>query len=164
MIHRLLISVLILSFSSSGCIFLLADALTRGSSKKAPPVRTVRAQEKRSPEKRAAVQKSGPIQDKMIEGSREDVFNTAVTVLLNKGYYVQTSDYDAGRIIADKEDPDYLMIKIAVEEKSGTRIRMRVAISDRTGPLDDARFVAQIFDDVQGEVFSRQARRQKMGR
>ena len=152
MVYRLLLAVLLLSFSSSGCIFLLADALGHSSSKKGAT---------RNIPKEAETPAAGPVEFKSIEGSRQDVFNTTVSILLDRGYFITSSDYDAGMVVAEKQEPDYSEIKVSVAESSGARTKARILITDRNGPFKDPRFVSKLLDDIQTEVIHRQSRRQK---
>ncbi|MBF0122228.1 MAG: hypothetical protein HQL21_02320 [Candidatus Omnitrophica bacterium] len=152
MAYRFVIVVLVLCFSSSGCIFLLADALQKSSPKKSVTKSNVNKQ---------SLKQEGPVEVKAIEGERQDVFNTTVTILLDRGYFITTSDYDSGLVVAERQEPAYSEIKASVAEGVGARTKVRVIASDSMGPVKDSKFLAKFFDDIQAEVVRRKFRKQK---
>jgi hypothetical protein len=146
MAHRLLISVIILCFASSGCIFLAAGAVGYGATKMITGKRKPRLTEM---QRRA-------LEVKELEGTREDVLKATVTVLQDRGYIIKTSDYQAGIIAAEIQKPSCSEIGAAVEQFTETRIKMRVTVTDKDGVVEDPKVFSKIFDDIQAEVFRRQ--------
>lgn len=91
---------------------------------------------------------------KEIEGVREDVLRATVTVFQDRGYSIQSSDYQGGIITARSEKP-ILQITSSVEEFTKERIKMRVTLKDQDGVIEDSKIYAKLFDDIQAEVFRR---------
>lgn len=157
MAYRFFILVLVLGFSSSGCILLLADAIGKSASRGRPSSKTVQ-------EKVRDVPSSGPVDSRVISGSRQDVFNTAVSILLDRGYFIVTSDDAAGMVIAEQQEPRQVQIKVSIVESSAQSSSLRVLILDQNGPVKDPAFVARLSEEIQTEVIRRQSRRQPVKR
>ena len=94
------------------------------------------------------------LESKEIEGTREDVLRSVVTVFQDRDYSIQTSDYQGGIIAAGSERP-FLKITASVEEFTKDRIKLRITIKDKGGVVEDAKVFAKLFDEIQAEVFRR---------
>ncbi len=84
---------------------------------------------------------------KEIEGIREDVLKSIVTVFQDRGYSVQSSDYQGGIITAGSEKP-FLQITASVEEFTKDRTKMRITMKDKDGVIEDAKVFAKLFDVI----------------
>lgn len=94
------------------------------------------------------------LETKEVEGNREDVLRATVTVFQDRGYLVQSSDYEGGIITASNERP-YLQINASIEEFTESRIKMRITMKDKDGVIEDEQVFLKLFDDIQAEVFRR---------
>ena len=142
---KLLVLTLVLALCSSGCIFLLAGgAVGYGVAKMSSSQRHSKLTEMQRRE----------LESKEIEGTREDVLRSVVTVFQDRDYSIQTSDYQGGIIAAGSERP-FLKITASVEEFTKDRIKLRITIKDKGGVVEDAKVFAKLFDEIQAEVFRR---------
>ena len=94
------------------------------------------------------------LETKEIEGTRENVLRATVTVIQDRGYTVQNSDY-AGGIITASNDKPYLQINATIEEFTESRIKMRITMKDKDCVVEDKTVFSKLFDDIQTEVFRR---------
>lgn len=148
---RILICLLILTVSSTGCVYLAAGAVGYGVTKMVKP-------KKRQPKLTEMQRRS--LEARELEGAREDVLWATVTVLQDRGYIVKTSDYQAGIIAAELQKPEYSEVGATIEEFTENRIKMRITITDKDGAVEDPKIFSKIFSDIQAEVFRRKNIRQ----
>lgn len=143
---KLLVLSVILALCSSGCIFLAAGAVGYGACKVTHALTT------RHP-KLTEMQRR-QLECKEIQGSREDVLRSVVSVFQDRDYSIQTSDYQGGIIAAGSEKP-FLHITASVEEFTKDRIKLRITMKDKDGVIEDAKAFSKLFDEIQAEVFRR---------
>lgn len=141
----LLVVIVTLSLASSGCIPLVAGGLIGAAA--------VKAGSSQRRLKLTEMQRRS-IESKEIEGTREDVIRSTVTVFQDKGFVVQTSDYQAGIISGAIEKP-FLQVTVSVEGFTSNRTKIRVTIKDKRGIIEDEKLYLKMFDDIQAEVFRR---------
>jgi len=137
---------LILVFCSSGCIFLAAGVVGYGV------VKVTNSMTKRRPHLTEMQRRD--LACKEVEGTREDVLRSVVTVFQDRGYSIQSSDYRGGIIVAGSENP-FLQITTSVEEFTKDRIKLRITMKDKDGVIEDAKVFAKLFDEIRAEVFRR---------
>ena len=143
---KLLALTLVLALCSQGCVFLLLGAAGYGVAK------GVGAVTKRRPHLTEMQRRE--LECKEIEGTRDDVFRSVVTVFEDRGYTIQSSDFQGGIISAGSDKP-FLQINATVEEFTKDRIKLRVTIKDKDGVIEDSKVFAKLFDETQAEVFRR---------
>jgi hypothetical protein len=145
---RIYICLLILVVTSSGCVMLAAGAVgygvTKMVSKSKPRVPHLTEMQRRN------------LEVKELEGEREDVLRAAVTVLQDRGFIIKTSDYLAGIIAAYVQKPQYFEVGATIEQFAEKRMKMRITITDKDGPVEDPKVFTKIFSDIQAEIFLRQ--------
>lgn len=142
---KFVLIVLVLSLFSSGCAaVLLGGAIYAGT----------KLTKRHSSHPKLTEMQRRALESKEIEGIREDILRATVTVFQDRGYLVQSSDYQGGIITASSENP-FLQITAAIEEFTTVRIRMRITMKDKDGVVEDAKIFAKLFDDIQTEVFRR---------
>jgi hypothetical protein len=90
-----------------------------------------------------------------INGRRDDVLKAIVTVYQDRGYAVQSSDYEGGIVTAMAKKPRDFKVTATVEEFTQDRAKIRITMSDQNGVLEDAQLFAQLFDNIKAEVFRR---------
>lgn len=141
----LLVVIVVLSLTCSGCVPLIAGGLIG-----AVVVKSTNGQ--RRPKLTELQRRS--LECKEIEGRREDVLRATVTVFQDRGYSVKTSDYQGGIIAAQSEKP-FFDITTTIEEFTPDRIKMRVTIKDKDGVVEDGKVFVKLFEEIQAEVFRR---------
>lgn len=143
---NIIILLIVISFTCQGCVYLAAGAVGYGV------VKATKAITKRRP--RLSDMQRRAIETKEVEGNKEDVLRSTVTVFLDRGYDVQNSDYVGGIITASNDKPS-LQITAMIEEFTETRIRMRITMKDKDCVVEDETVFMELFDDIQTEVFRR---------
>lgn len=140
-----LVAIVIISLACSGCIPLLVGGLIGAGAVK------VTNGQRRS--KLSEMQRRS-IESKEIEGIREDVIRATITVFQDRGFVVQTSDYQAGIISGGTETP-FFQATVSVEGFTSDRTKIRITMKDKRGIIEDAKSYLKMFDDIQAEVFRR---------
>jgi len=140
-----LVVIVIISLACSGCIPLLVGGLVGAGAV------TVANSQRHS--KLSEMQRRS-IESKEIEGTREDVIRATITVFQDKGFVVQTSDYQAGIISGGTENP-FFQATVSVEGFTSDRTKIRITMKDKHGIIEDTKLYLKMFDDIQAEVFRR---------
>ncbi len=146
---KLIALVLVLALTSQGCILLAAGALgylvARPGSKTAKHIEP----------KLTDIQRRN-LETKEVEGNnREDVLRAVVTVFQDRGYVILSSDYTGGIISASNKEQSDLQITATIESFTEKRIKMRITARDSYGIIEDSKYFAKLYDDIQTEVFRR---------
>lgn len=141
----LLVVILAFSIINSGCIALLAGGVIGAA--------VVKSDGSQRRLKLSEMQRRS-IESKEIEGTREDVIRSTLTVFQDKGFVVQTSDYQAGIISGVAQNP-FLQVAVSVEGFTSDRTKIRVTMKDKHGIIEDEKLYLKMFDDIQAEVFRR---------
>lgn len=141
----LLAVIVVLSLACSGCIPLIAGGLIGAA--------VVKSSNSQKRLKLSEMQRRA-IESKEIEGTKEDVIRSTVTVFQDKGFVVQTSDYQTGIISGGTENP-FFQATVSVEGFTADRTKIRITMKDKHGIIEDAKLYLKMFDDIQAEVFRR---------
>ncbi len=141
-----LVGIIIFSLTFSGCALLLIGAVAGAAGA------GIHQLTKRRPKLTEMQRRS--LECKEIEGTREDTLRAVVTVFQDKGFSIQSSDYEGGIISASTEIP-LLRITASVEEFTPERTKMRITMKDNDGVIEDEKVYAGMFDNIQAEVFRR---------
>ncbi len=149
--RNLIIFSLFISLACSGCVFLAAGAVGGYIAAKAGS-KDPKSQKRKL--KLSEMQRRN-LEIKEVESNdREDFLRAVVTVFQDRGYMIQASDYTGGIITALNQEP-FLQVTATVESFTKTRIKIRIAMSDREGIIEDEEMFGKLFDDIQTEVFRR---------
>lgn len=140
-----LVVIVIISLACCGCIPLLLGGLVGAGAV------TVANSQRHS--KLSEMQRRS-IESKEIEGTREDVIRATITVFQDRGFVVQTSDYQAGIISGGTEKP-FFQATVSVEGFTSDRTKIRITMKDKHGIIEDTKLYLKMFNDIQAEVFRR---------
>ena len=142
---------LLISLGCSGCIFLAAGAV---GGYVAAKMGTKESKDPKRKSQLTEIQRRN-LETREVEGNnREDVLRSVVTVLQDRGYAIQASDYQGGIITAVNQNP-FLQVTTTIESFTRTRIRMRISMKDKNGIIEDPEIFDRLYDDIQTEVFRR---------
>jgi hypothetical protein len=138
--------ILITSLLCSGCIPLLV-----GGAIGAGVVAATKNNQRKS--KLTDMQRRA-MEEKEIEGTKEDVIRATITIFQDKGLIVRTSDYQSGIITAGTDKP-FFQITASVEQFAPDRVKMRIIMKDEKGATDDPKPYVKMFSDIETEMFRR---------
>lgn len=142
----LLMIIIAFSLICSGCIPLIAGGLIGG-------VVVANSGDGQRHSKLNEMQRRS-IESKEIEGTREDVLRSIITVFQDRGFVVQVSDYQAGIISGGTQKP-FFQVTASVEGFTPSRTKLRIIMKDKKGIVEDEKVFVKMFDDIQAEVFRR---------
>ncbi|MDO8675066.1 MAG: hypothetical protein Q7K71_02975 [Candidatus Omnitrophota bacterium] len=113
------------------------------------------------------------IEAKELEGSFDNAFKATLQVLQDKGYVITHTDYKAGVIkgetgwkrtnmfVTDKKQEASVTIEEWVENRVKERITFMLRENEglgleRSRIIEDQKFLQEIYDEIQKEIFVRQ--------
>ncbi len=105
------------------------------------------------------------IEAKELEGSFEDAFKATMSVLQDKGYIIDNADYKVGLIKgatgADKKSLQKYIVSATIEQFGDNLVKERVVFVREEAwglgsqIIQDPKFLEEIYDAIQKEIFVR---------
>ena len=141
--NNLLIIVIFLSFTCSGCAAILVGAVAVGGYKLVKkglsgPSKLTEAEREQT-------------ECRNISTTKDKIFETITKIFEGNDFFIQSSNYDDGEIIASSEELSW-KITALIEEPEGSEVMLRIIVKDNDGIVENKRVYDGLFADIQEDL------------